>query len=153
MYLFYITMFQTHQQNNLSEFDLSFIVLFLETSNFLDSQHCMILNFLLGFCLTFNFESNRDIGLHEQIFEQFFPRKNLSEKRLKNFMGIFENNSCLGRVYERIGETEKIVQGEVKSISKPLLGDSYFGKYVSLPFEWVFYFSIAFFTITFLAGK
>ena len=68
-------------------------------------------------------------------------------------MGIFENNSCLGRVYERIGETEKIVQGEVKSISKPLLGDSYFGKYVSLPFEWVFYFSIAFFTITFLAEK
>ena len=47
----------------------------------------MILNFLLGFSLTFNFESNRDIGLHEQIFAQFFPRKSLSEKLFEEFYG------------------------------------------------------------------
>ena len=67
-------------------------------------------------------------------------------------MGIFENISCLGRVYERNGENEKIAEGEVKSISKPFLGDSYFGKYGS-PFRMDFLFSITVFTVTFLAGK
>ena len=59
-------------------------------------------------------------------------------------MGIFENISCLGRVYERNGENEKIAEGEVKSISKPFLGDSYFGKYGSLHFEWIFSFLLQF---------
>ena len=63
-------------------------------------------------------------------------------------MGLFEINSYLGRVYERNGETERVVEGEVKSISKPLLGDSYFGKYGSLPFEWIFCSSV-----TVVAGK
>lgn len=59
-------------------------------------------------------------------------------------MGIFENISCLGRVYERNGENEKIAEGDVKSISKPFLRDSYFGKYGSLLFEWIFSFLLQF---------